>query len=111
MAALRLLVRIGPVVYEADLVVVDRQVGEDARGIRGTIDKLELGGLLIPRQLQVHHRRDMIIQDDVPYVLELNTLPGHTKGSIFPKGVKGVGINYKEMLERIIQASLKVQRK
>ena len=60
---------------------------------------------------KVMGRVDMIIKDGVPYVLELNTLPGHTKGSIFPKGVKGAGISYEEMLERIVQASLKVKRK
>ncbi|MBP1744330.1 MAG: ddl, partial [Firmicutes bacterium] len=60
---------------------------------------------------KVMGRVDMIIKDGVPYVLELNTLPGHTQGSIFPKGVKGAGISYQEMLERIVQASLKVKRK
>lgn len=60
---------------------------------------------------RVMGRVDMIIADGVPYVLELNTLPGHTKNSIFPKGVQGAGISYKEMLEIITQASLKVKRK
>jgi len=59
---------------------------------------------------KVMGRVDMIIKDGVPYVLELNTLPGHTKSSIFPKGLQGAGISYEEMLERIVQASLKVKR-
>lgn len=59
---------------------------------------------------KVMGRVDMIIKDGVPYVLEINTLPGHTKSSIFPKGLQGAGISYEEMLERIVQASLKVKR-
>jgi len=59
---------------------------------------------------KVMGRVDMIIKDGVPYVLEINTLPGHTKNSIYPKGLLGAGISYEEMLERILQASLKVKR-
>jgi len=59
---------------------------------------------------RVMGRVDMLIKDGVPYVLEINTLPGHTQGSIFPRGIKGAGISYGEMLERIVQASLKIKR-
>jgi D-alanine-D-alanine ligase len=59
---------------------------------------------------RVMGRVDMLIKDSVPYVLEINTLPGHTQGSIFPRGIKGAGISYGEMLERIVQASLKIKR-
>ncbi|HEY5575545.1 MAG TPA: D-alanine--D-alanine ligase [Clostridiaceae bacterium] len=59
---------------------------------------------------KVMGRVDMIIKEGVPYVLEINTLPGHTKNSIYPKGLLGAGISYEEMLERIVQASLKVKR-
>jgi len=59
---------------------------------------------------QVYVRVDMIIQDGVPYVLELNTLPGMTNNSLFPKGAKGAGISYTELLNKITEASLKVER-
>lgn len=59
---------------------------------------------------EVFVRVDMIIQDGVPYVLELNTLPGMTKNSLFPKGAKGAGITYSELLDIITDASLKVKR-
>ena len=59
---------------------------------------------------QVFVRVDMIVQDGVPYVLELNTLPGMTKNSLFPKGARGAGISYSELLDTITEASIKVIR-
>lgn len=51
-------------------------------------------------------RVDMILKDKVPYVLELNTLPGLTKNSLFPKSANGVNISFTELLDKIIQCSL-----
>lgn len=51
-------------------------------------------------------RVDMILKDKVPYVLELNTLPGLTKNSLFPKSANGVNISFTELLDRIIQCSM-----
>ncbi|MHC1721511.1 MAG: D-alanine--D-alanine ligase [Clostridiaceae bacterium] len=59
---------------------------------------------------QVYVRVDMIVQDGVPYVLELNTLPGMTKNSLFPKGAQGAGISFTELLDIITETSLKVKR-
>lgn len=55
----------------------------------------------------VYSRVDMIVREGVPYVLELNTLPGMTKNSLFPKSAKGVNISFSELLDLIIQYSLK----
>lgn len=55
----------------------------------------------------VYARVDLIIdQDGTPYVLELNTLPGMTKNSLFPKSARGVGIDFTALLDRIIEHSL-----
>lgn len=51
-------------------------------------------------------RVDMIVSENVPYVLELNTLPGMTKNSLFPKSAKGINMSYSELLDNIIEYSL-----
>jgi D-alanine-D-alanine ligase len=55
----------------------------------------------------VYARVDLIVQDGEPYVLEINTLPGMTKNSLFPKSARGVGIDFTELLDQIIEYSLK----
>ncbi|SOC06499.1 D-alanine--D-alanine ligase [Ureibacillus xyleni] len=59
----------------------------------------------------VYARVDMMIKDDIPYVMEVNTLPGMTKNSLLPKSAKGAGIPYHKLLDLIIEHSLKVRRK
>lgn len=59
----------------------------------------------------VYSRVDMIITEDgVPYVLEVNTLPGMTKNSLFPKSATGKNIKFSELLDLIIEGSLKENR-
>jgi len=58
-------------------------------------------------KLKAYARIDMIIQGDVIYIIEINTLPGMTKFSHLPKSAKAMGISYNEMLDRIIQGSVK----
>lgn len=58
----------------------------------------------------VYVRVDMIIKDGKPYVLELNTLPGMTKNSLFPKSAAGVNISYPELLNEIIKYSMEQKR-
>ncbi|MGG7057786.1 D-alanine--D-alanine ligase [Clostridium tertium] len=56
----------------------------------------------------VYSRIDMIITEEgVPYVLEVNTLPGMTATSLFPQSAGEKGINYSEFLDMIIEYSLK----
>ncbi len=51
-------------------------------------------------------RIDIIVSEGVPYVLELNTLPGMTKNSLFPKSAEGANMKYNELLDKIIEYSL-----
>lgn len=51
-------------------------------------------------------RFDMIINNGVPYVLEANTLPGLTSASLIPKSARARGIEYPELLDKIIEYSL-----
>ena len=55
----------------------------------------------------VYGRVDFRIRDGIPYVLEINTLPGMTATSLIPKSAATIGIGYKELIERVITESLK----
>lgn len=58
----------------------------------------------------VYARIDMMVKDGIPYVMEVNTLPGMTKNSLLPKSAQAVGISYSELLDMIIETSLKVRK-
>lgn len=47
-------------------------------------------------------RVDVILRDDAPYVLEVNTVPGMTELSLFPRAAACAGINYAELVERML---------
>lgn len=55
----------------------------------------------------VYARVDMIISEGVPYLLEVNTLPGMTKNSLFPKSAAGKNITFDKLLDLIINQTLK----
>ena len=57
-------------------------------------------------QCKVYARVDIILFQDTPYVLEVNTLPGMTEGSLFPKSAAAAGMTYTQLLDRIIASSL-----
>ncbi|SMG50698.1 D-alanine--D-alanine ligase [Paenibacillus aquistagni] len=59
----------------------------------------------------VYARVDMIIQNGIPYVLEINTLPGMTSNSLLPKSAQAAGLSFQELLEQIIAISLEQRRK
>ncbi len=75
-------------------------------------EKARLSGLAkeIHQQMNLRHysRSDFIIRGSDIYFLEVNTLPGLTKESLFPKSIDAVGANYKELIQHLImQASLR----
>ncbi|NFI93174.1 D-alanine--D-alanine ligase [Clostridium botulinum] len=60
---------------------------------------------------EVYSRVDMIVTEDkVPYILEVNTLPGMTLNSLIPKSAAGVNISFPELIDMIIDESIKVIR-
>ena len=75
---------------------------------QGVIDRLRSLGHQCWQlfKLKNYARIDMIIQGDVIYVIEINTLPGMTKYSHLPKSARAMGITYKAMLDKIIEASV-----
>ena len=61
--------------------------------------------------VEVYSRVDVLLDaDDVPYVLEVNTIPGMTSTSLLPKAAAAVGIDYPALCARILELSLEVKR-
>ena len=53
-----------------------------------------------------YSRTDMIIHDDIIYVLETNTIPGMTPVSLFPLAAKTAGISFSRLLDTLIELAL-----
>lgn len=51
-------------------------------------------------------RVDFIVKDNQPYILEINTLPGMTPNSLLPKEARAMGIEYPQLLDRMIELGL-----
>ena len=51
-------------------------------------------------------RIDVMVRDDEPVVLEVNTLPGMTETSLLPKAAAAAGIGYAELCQRMIDLAL-----
>ncbi|MGH7937535.1 MAG: D-alanine--D-alanine ligase, partial [Chthoniobacterales bacterium] len=57
--------------------------------------------------LQVYCRVDIILsEENEPFVLELNTIPGMTESSLLPDAAAVAGISYPQLCARIIDLSL-----
>lgn len=76
-------------------------------------EKVEAAALASYKALKcsVYARIDMIIKDGVPYVLEINTLPGLTRNSLLPKSAAAAGIPFSRLLDQIIDISLEERQK
>ena len=61
--------------------------------------------------VEVYSRVDVLLDaDDVPYVLEVNTIPGMTATSLLPKAARAAGIMYPALCARILELSLNTPR-
>jgi len=58
-----------------------------------------------------HSRIDMIVSNKNIYVLEINTFPGLTSGSIFPKELEASGSSLSEFFDQTIEEKLKEYKK
>lgn len=56
--------------------------------------------------LAQYSRSDFIVSDDGIYFLEVNTLPGLTKESLFPKALEAVGGTYESFITHLITDAL-----
>lgn len=61
--------------------------------------------LQIHRRLSLgpYSRVDFIVSNNIPYVLEVNTIPGLTSQSLFPKAAAAVGLTFPKLLNRIVK--------
>ncbi len=48
-------------------------------------------------------RIDLILKNNIPYVLEVNTMPGMTETSLVPKAAKAAGIDFGELVRIMVQ--------
>lgn len=62
---------------------------------------------LVHRTIDCKHysRSDFIVKNGDVYFLEVNTLPGLTAQSLFPKAAKAVGLEYNQLIEHLIEHS------
>jgi D-alanine-D-alanine ligase len=51
-------------------------------------------------------RVDFIIQDGVPHLLEINTVPGMSEASIIPQQIREAGLSLRNILSEIIEDSI-----
>ena len=51
-------------------------------------------------------RVDFVIKDENPVILEMNTIPGLTPNSLLPKEAKAAGIEYAQLLDKMIELAL-----
>lgn len=58
---------------------------------------------------KTYSRTDFIVPYDgsIPVVLEVNTLPGMTPTSLFPDAAREIGLSYEQMIEELIQFTIK----
>ena len=52
-------------------------------------------------------RVDMMVKDNKPCVLEVNSIPGLTDMSVLPMEAKHIGITYDEVIYRILESAIK----
>ncbi len=68
-------------------------------------------GVLAHQALGCRHlsRVDMIVEENTNniYVLEVNTIPGMTETSLYPEAAKAFGIEFPDLIDNFIKATLK----
>lgn len=53
-------------------------------------------------KLGSYSRIDLIVADNKPYVLEVNTIPGLTSTSLFPKAAQAAGMDFPSLVKKLI---------
>ncbi len=56
--------------------------------------------------LRHYSRSDFIMTNNGAYFLEVNTLPGLTEASLFPKAIEAVGGSYKELVTHLLRLGM-----
>jgi|UniRef100_A0A7V6A2H5 D-alanine-D-alanine ligase len=79
-----------------------------ARLDEATTRKAQAAALTAHRALHCrgYSRTDMIVRDGEIYVLETNTIPGMTATSLFPQAAKAYGLEFPQLLDRLIELAM-----
>ncbi len=59
----------------------------------------------------IYSRVDFLLEKDLPYCLEINTIPGMTATSLLPKAAAAVGISFPQLCRRIVELSWAARQK
>lgn len=51
-------------------------------------------------------RVDVILEDETPWVIEVNTIPGFTETSTLPLAAEAAGLSFEDLVETIVEATL-----
>lgn len=60
--------------------------------------KLKLGSL---------SRMDFIVSNNLPHILEVNTIPGFTPTSSFPQSAKAIGLSFEQLVKQLVETARK----
>ncbi len=60
----------------------------------------------ITLECDTYSRTDVIMKEGIPYVLEVNTLPGFTAQSLFPQAYAASGGTFTQLLDKLIKSKL-----
>ncbi len=102
--------------YDYDAKYID----DSTEYLFGTIEDMELAAKIQEIAVECFNvigcrhwgRVDMILnEDNVPYFLEINTLPGFTSHSLIPMAANKAGMSNSELCVRIIEAALESFKK
>lgn len=73
-----------------------------------TIDKVKKLSIKVYKAIGCRGfaRVDFLLRNDNLYVLEINSIPGLTQMSLFPRSAKAYGLTYSQLLDKIIKLAL-----
>ncbi len=78
---------------------LDRSINDEIRKI--AINSYKILGCKGAARVDI-----MLSKENIPYVLEINTIPGMTSHSLLPKAAEKVGISFNELVKEIIFGAL-----
>lgn len=83
--------------------------GRFSNGVKGAIAE---AATLVHQALGLsqYSRSDFIVRDGEAYFLEVNTLPGLTPQSLYPKGAAAVGLEFMRLVEHLVETASARQR-
>lgn len=53
-----------------------------------------------------YSRTDFMVSNGVPYAIEVNTIPGLTPKSLFPKAAAAVGIDFPNLIKKLVEKAI-----